>query len=243
MDRPSIRFAGTNGHHRAPTGHAKHGPVGRYGRLVVAAALIAVAALSCSSGCRSAIATAMYLFKGDDVDAEYTGLKGKKVAVVCRTVTDLNYANSGVGRDMVREMSKLLQERVPKIKVVDAQKVNKWCDENTWEEYVEVGKALKADVVVGVELEKFSIYQAQTLYQGKANAMVRVYDCKDGGKVVFEKILPQTLYPPNTFIQTSDVQESEFRREFVGVLADQIARHFYSHDPYADLGQDNSALR
>ena len=219
MDRPSIRFA------------------------VVTAVFITVAALSCSSGCRSAIATAMYLFKGDDVNAEYTGLKGKKVAVVCRPPAGLNYANSTVGKDLVQQMSKLLQEHVGKIKVVDAQKVNKWCDENTWEEYVEVGKALKADVVVGVELEKFSIYQAQTLYQGKANAMVRVYDCKDGGKVVFEKILPQTLYPPNTFIQTSDVQESEFRREFVGVLADQIARHFYGHDPYADLGQDNSALR
>ncbi len=219
MNRPFIRFA------------------------VVAAVLIAVAALSCSGGCRSAIATALYLFKGDDVDPEYTGLKGKKVAVVCRPPAGLNYANSTVGRDLVQQMSKLLQEHVPKIKVVDAQKVNKWCDENTWEEYVEVGKALKADVVVGVELEKFSIYQAQTLYQGKANAMVRVYDCKDGGKVVFEKILPQTVYPPNTFIQTSDEQESEFRREFVGVLADQIARHFYGHDPYADLGQDNSALR
>ena len=219
MDRPSIRFA------------------------LVATVLVAVAALSIFGGCQSAITTAMYLIKGTDVDAEYSGLRGKKVAVVCRPITELNYANSGVGRDLVREISKLLQDKVSKIKVVDAQKVNKWCDENTWEEYTEVGKALKADVVVGVELERFSIYQAQTLYQGKANAVVRVYDCKDGGKVLFEKILPQTVYPPNTYIQTSDVQETEFRREFMGVLADQIARHFYSHDPYADLGQDNSALR
>ncbi len=219
MDRSSIRFT------------------------VAAAVLVVAAGLLFSGGCRSAIATAMYIFRGDDVEPEYKGLKGKKVAVVCRPPADLNYANSGVSRDLVQQMSKLLNERVPRIKVVDAQKVNKWCDENTWEEYVEVGKALKADVVVGVELEKFSIHQAQTLYQGKANAIVRVYDCKDGGKVLFEKILPQVLYPPNTFIQTSDVQETEFRREFVGVLADQIARHFYSHDPYADLGQDNSALR
>jgi hypothetical protein len=155
----------------------------------------------------------------------------------------LNYANAAVGRELAQQISKLLQQRVPKIKVVDAQKVAKWCDENTWEEYSEVGKALKADVVVGVDLEKFSIYQAQTLYQGKANSMVRVYDCLNGGKVVFEKILPQTVYPPNTFIQTSDIQEPEFRREFIGVLADQIARHFYAHDPYADVGQDTSALR
>jgi ABC-type uncharacterized transport system auxiliary subunit len=224
MDRSSNRFAGTD-------------------RRLVVAVLIASAAIASLGGCQAAVTTAMYLIKGTDVDPDYPGLKGKKVAVVCRPITELNYANSGVGRDLVREMSKLLQERVPKIKVVDAQKVNKWCDENTWEEYVEVGKALKADLVVGVELERFSIYQAATLYQGKANAVLRVYDCKDGGKVVFEKILPQTIYPPNASIQTSDVQESEFRREFVGVLADQIARHFYSHDPYADMNQDNSALR
>jgi hypothetical protein len=212
-------------------------------RIAVAIILVASAAMTLAGGCQSAIATAVYLIKGTDVDPDYSGLKGKKVAVVCRTLTELNYANSGVGRDLVKEMSKLLQDRVPKIKVIDAQKVNKWCDDNTWEEFVEVGKAMKVDMVVGVELEKFSIYQSQTLYQGKSNASVHVYDCKNGGKVVFEKILPQTVYPPNASIQTSDVQESEFRREFVGVLANQIARHFYSHDPYADLGQDNSALR
>ena len=37
--------------------------------------------------------------------------------------------------------------------------------------------------------------------------------------------------------------EAEFRREFVAVLADQIARHFYAHDPYADLAQDAAALK
>jgi hypothetical protein len=219
MDRPSLRYA------------------------VIGAVLLAAVAIATSSGCRSAIATALYLIKGNEVEPDYSGLKGKKVAVVCRPPVGLQYANSNAGRDLAQQITKLLKERVPKIKVVDSQKVANWCDENTWEEYSEVGKALKADVVVGVELEKFSIYQAQTLYQGKANAMVRVYDCKDGGKVVFEKILPQTVYPPNTFIQTSDIQETEFRREFIGVLADQIARHFYPHDPYADLGQDNSALR
>jgi hypothetical protein len=213
-------------------------------RLTAAVAvMIALTAVCLSGGCRSAIATALYFFRGNEVAPEYKGLKGKTVAVVCRQPAGLDYASSGVGADIVREMSKLLQEKVSKIKVVDAQKINKWCDENNWEDYAEVGKAFNADLVVGVELERFSVYQAQTLYQGKANATLRVYDCKDGGKVLFEKILPQTVYPPNAFIQTSDIQETQFRREFIGVLADQIARHFYSHDPYADLGQDNSALR
>jgi hypothetical protein len=219
MDRPSLRF------------------------VVAAIMLIAVATMVTSIGCQAGMATALYLIKGTDVDPDYAGLKGKKVVVVCRSPASMQYSNSNAGRDLAQQMSKLLQEKVPKIKVVDSQKVAKWCDENTWEEYVEVGKALKADMVVGVELDKFSIYQGQTLYQGKANSAVHVYDCKEGGKVVFEKILPQTVYPPNTFIQTSEIQEKEFRREFISVLADQIARHFYSHDPYADLGQDGSALR
>ena len=66
---------------------------------------------------------------------------------------------------------------MPKIKTVNQRKVAKWTDENTWEEYAEVGKAMKADMVVGINLEGFSLFQGQTLYQGKANATVRVYDC------------------------------------------------------------------
>ena len=119
----------------------------------------------------------------------------------------------------------------------------KWTDENTWEEYTEVGKAMKADMVVGIDLESFSLFQGQTLYQGKANATIRVYDCQERGKMVFEKELPQAIYPPNSAVPTSERTEAEFRREFVAVLADQIARHFYAHDPYADVAQDASALK
>ena len=39
---------------------------------------------------------------------------------------------------------------------------------------------MKADMVVGIDLEGFSLFQGQTLYQGKANATVRVYDCQQG---------------------------------------------------------------
>jgi hypothetical protein len=203
---------------------------------------LAMAALP-AIGCRGVLTTAMYLIKGTDVDPDFTGLKGKKVAVVCRPLVTLQYRDAGVSRDLAQSITLLLEQRVPKIKTVDQRKVAQWIDENTWEEYSEVGKALKADIVVGVDLEGFSIFQGQTLYQGKANATVRVFDCQQGGKLLFEKILPQTVYPPNASIPTSEREEAGFRREFVAVLADQIARHFYAHDPHADLAQDVSALR
>jgi hypothetical protein len=165
------------------------------------------------------------------------------VAVVCRPPVSLQYRDSNVGRDLAQHVTFLLQQQVPKIQTVDQRKVAKWTDENTWEEYPEVGRAVAADMVVGIDLESFSIFQGQTLYQGKANATVKVFDCQNGGKLVFEKSIPQSVYPPNAGIATSERTEAMFRREFLLVLANQIARHFYAHDPYADLGQDSAALK
>ena len=194
-------------------------------------------------GCKEIMTTAMYLFKGTDVDPDFEDLQDKKVVVVCRPLVSLQYRNANVNRELAQQITLLLQEKVPKIKMVDQRKIAKWTDENTWEEYPEVGKAMKADMVVGIDLESFSLYQGQTLYQGKANATVQVFDCKKGGKVVFEKTLPQ--------IGVS----TQFGRADLGpdgagvpprvrlVLADQIARHFYAHDPYADMGQDAAAMR
>jgi hypothetical protein len=217
-------------------------PSTRYGMVALLMLALAAATLP-ATGCRSALATAMFLIKGTDVPPDYPGLKDKKVAVVCRPLVQLQYRNANVARDLAQQITLLLQAQVPKIHTVDQRKIAKWTDENTWEEYPEVGKAMKADLVVGVDLEGFTLLQGQTLYQGKANATVRVYDCHQNGKLVFEKIIPQAVYPPNTGIPTSDRQEAEFRREFVGVLADQIARHFYAHDPHADFAQDAAALR
>jgi hypothetical protein len=209
----------------------------------LAAFALALTSLLPTVGCRGLLTTAMYFIKGTDVEPEFAELKGKKVAVVCRPLASLQYANATVSRDLAEQVTRLLQDRVPKIRTVEQRKVVKWTDENTWEEFTEVGKALKADMVVGIELENFSLFQGQTLYQGKANATVYVYDCKKGGKQVFEKHVPQSVYPPNASIPTSERTEAEFRREFVAVLADQVARYFFSHDPYSDVGRDADSLR
>jgi hypothetical protein len=209
----------------------------------IALVMALAAALLPALGCRGLATTAMYLIKGNDVEPDFKELKGKKVAVVCRPLVSLQYRNANANRELAQEITLLLQEKVPKIKTIEQKKIAKWADENTWEDYAEVGKAMKADMVVGIDLEGFSLYQGQTLYQGRANVTVHVYDCQKGGKMVFEKTLPPTVYPPNSAVPTSDRIESEFRRQFVLVLADQIARHFYAHDAHADIGLDAAALR
>jgi hypothetical protein len=205
-------------------------------------AALSLAALVSALGCQSALFTAMYLLKGTDVDPDFKDLKGKKVVVVCRPMVSLQYANSNVGRELAQDVAALLQEKVPKIKVVESRKVDKWTDEHSWEEYTEVGKAMKADMVVGIDLEGFSILQGQTLLQGKANAMIKVYDLKKNGPPVFHKPV-QCVYPPSAPIPASERSEPNFRAEFEMELANVIGRYFYKHDPYTDIGKDAAAMR
>ncbi len=201
------------------------------------AMILAALALAGAGGCTSALFTVAYLIQGNNAPAECDKLKDKRVAVVCRPVVALQYRDARVEHDLAAQVSTLLGRNVPKIKIIDHRKVAEWMDENTWDDYVEVGKALGADMVVGIDLEQFSLLQGQTLYQGRATVRLQVFDCKTG-EVVFDKRPPQSVYPPNRVVPTSEKPAAEFRAEFVRVLADQIARHFYEHDPHADIALD-----
>ena len=206
-----------------------------------AVGLVLGLALASAGGCTNLLFTGAYMIRGTDVPAECNKLREKRVVVVCRPVVSLQYRNARVDQDLAQEVSVLLREKVPKIKMVDHRKVAEWMDEHAWEEYTEVGKALKADIVVGIDLEHFDLHQSQTLFQGRANTEVKAYDCHTG-KLLFKKRPSQLIYPPNRVIQTSDVQEADFRREFIRILADQVARHFFAYDPHDDFALDSKRI-
>ncbi len=131
-------------------------------------------ALALASGC-SVLATAMYIIEGTNTKADFNQLKGKRVAVICRPVTSLHFRDSSASRDLAKQVGILLQQHVSKIELIDQRDVFEWADENSWDEYYEIGKALDADMVVGLDLEEFDLYEGQTLYKGKANVKIQVY--------------------------------------------------------------------
>jgi hypothetical protein len=192
-----------------------------------------------AGGC-AAVEGLVIMVKGTDDDADFSGLKDKKVAVVCRPLVSLQYRNAGAARDLAQQLGTLLQAKVAKITVIDQQKVANWMDENTWDEFSEIGQAMKADIVIGIDLTSFGVLEGQTLYRGRASATIKVYDVAKK-KTVWDKSMNQVVYPPNTAIPATDKPESEFRREFVLVVAEQIGRYFYAHDPNADVGLDSKA--
>ena len=210
--------------------------------LCVAVAILSLwGMLAVGSGC-TLMATAMYVIQGSNTAADFNGLNGKRVAIVCRPVTSLHFRDSSVSKDLAKQVGILLDKNVPKIHLIDQREVYEWADENNWEEYVDIGKALNADMVVGLDLEEFNLFQGQTLYQGKANLKIMVFDVAKGREPVFERNLPQAIYPPNSAIPAGEKPEAQFRRQFVGYLARQIAHYFYAHDATVDFANDSTAL-
>jgi len=205
------------------------------------AALAVVALLLASAGCMAPILTGMYLFGAADTKAQYKELKKKKVVVVCHPITDLQYSNMSAVNEISRQIGLKLKENVSSLKLVDPQAVERWMDENQWEDAAEIGRAFQADKVVLVELESFSVLLGQTLYQGKASYALKVIDCKTG-EVDLEASPNPVSWPENSAVSTSEKPENKFRMQFIGVLADKIARHFYSYDARNYFADDATAF-
>ena len=142
--------------------------------------------MTVSLGCTGPLLTGMYLLGYADTPAECKALKGKNVVVVCRPLVEQQYSNMNASKLISREVAKRLRQNVSRIKVVDSQKVDEWLDANASEDYREIGRAFNADMVVGIDLFAFNIYQGQTLYRGSANYAIKVIDCKTGD-LVFDK--------------------------------------------------------
>ncbi len=204
---------------------------------------LCVAAILPATGCASGLAAALWVIKGTDVNAEYTGLQGKKVAVVCQPPASLRYSTSSAAKELAVEVTRMLKTNGKKINVVDQREIAKWTDAHDWEDPTEIGKAVDADMVLAIELDDFKLYEGQTLYRGKANVVLKVYDMKKGKEVVWEKFPSQSIYPATTGVPTTDKQEGYFRREFIRVLADEIGRYFYDHDSRAAFAADSQAFK
>lgn len=207
----------------------------------LAIVLLCATSVALSGGC-SILATVAYIVQPNDVKADFAGLVGKRVAVVCRPVVELQYANANVARDLAKAVGVLLSQNVKKIDVIDQNEVAQWTDENDWNDYPQIGKALDADMVVAIDMEHFSINQGPTLYQGNSQIHLAVYDMKKNKQQVYNKALPRAIYPPNTGIPTSEKNEAEFRYQFIEVLSQQIARHFFDHDSRVDFANDSTVL-
>ncbi len=193
-------------------------------------------------GCKSMLQSVTLLANGYDIPAEWDGLKGKKVAVVCKPLTSQEFSNAGASRALAEGICERLKANIKDIHLVDPQKVATLLDEKGMDDYVEIGKALKAEKVVGIDIESFGVLDGPTLFRGRSSVSIRVYDVADK-TVEWHKAPPQFVYPKIGSTPMQEIGEMEFRNQFVDNLAGQIARYFYPHDRHADYASDVSTTR
>jgi hypothetical protein len=202
--------------------------------------IAAVLLLPLVSGC-STLLTVAYLVRPHDVPAEFPGLKGKKVAVVCRPIVELEFSDAGSARELAALVDGQLLQQIRRVKVVGQQEVARWIDEHSWVDYATVGTSLDADYVVGIDLEQFRLHEGSTLYRGRATATVQVYDVATGERV-FEKRIDNYAFPASSAIPTTDRSEIEFRAMFLAMLARQISRSFHAYESREYFAEDGLAL-
>jgi hypothetical protein len=188
------------------------------------------------TGCGLA-AHMLYWAKGNPVAVKFPGLKGKKVAVVC---FDGNVAGQGGEGDAIaRRVGTMLSMNGEKMDVVPHQKVLDWMDEQSENvnDFKEVGRGVKADMVVGIEVDQFSTHEGQTLLRGRSRVSVKVFDLKQGGKIVYSTPITPVIYP-ETGPRPIGESEENFKIMFIDIVARQIAKDFYSYDRLDDFGND-----
>lgn len=208
--------------------------------LIVSYLLITIV---CSTGCIGAMSQLLYVIKGHQVPAAFDGMEGKRVAVVC--VSDASaYGPDTLTYTVNKAVSMKLATSVKDISVVNPNDIEQWVDAHGWDEtnFVEIGKAVDADLVLAIEIGSYSIHEGATMYKGRSDITATVFDLVNGGQVAYVHGPHHFSFPENgrPAIQTSDRQ---FEAVYLAKLTQHISRQFHEHDHLETIAEDASLMR
>jgi hypothetical protein len=185
------------------------------------------------------------LYDGRMVDARYDGLEKQKVAVVCLSGDAIQNPHS-TSSQLAAKVERLLQENVPDIHIIDQEFIADWIDNNNWDQIGydcrKIGRGVGADRLVVIDLSSFSLHEGGTMFKGRCDVSVSVYDMAKGGQET--QILDglPIEYPANGAQSTATLREGQFRNNFLKVVAVEVARNFYRHDKRVVMALDSTLI-
>lgn len=202
--------------------------------------LLCVPVVMYGTGC--AVLYQLAYGEGPKIEAKYKGLSGRRVAVVCM-MDPTAYGDGATSTMVADEVGRILRSNVKDIDVVRSEDVSDWMDTNNWDEsdFVEIGKGVKADMVVAIELASFRLHKSQTLLQGNADITTTVYDITRNGAEVFRTSNPDYTFPSTHAIPTMSTKVGSFQRTFIRLMSEKIAKNFYDYDMQSDFAGDAAA--
>ena len=182
------------------------------------------------AGCIQFAANMVNAIRGDAVPAEYEGLKDQRVAVY--TITDTGkYTEDVAARLLTRKVSEVLLDKVKDVRLVRETEIGQWRDTQGYNEIdaVNLGRGVKADKVLSIELMRLRLLDGQTMYRGHADVTLSVYDV-ESGSLEFRRSLEDYTYPAMAGLPVTESSEERFRRLYLDMLAERVARHFFPYD-------------
>ena len=200
--------------------------------------LIPLAILTTSTGCINQLAGLLYVIKGHKVPPKFQGLEGKRVAVMCLSDASA-YGPDTLTYTVSKHVGIKILQGVKDVQVVGPAKIESWIDENGWHEskVVALGEGVKADMVVVIEIGSYSIHEGATLFKGRADLTVTVYDINKEGQISFAEGPDLFAFPENgrPTVQSSDRQFESF---YLARLTDHISKLFVPYDKMDSFADD-----
>lgn len=202
--------------------------------------LLGVSPLLCCTGC--AVLYQLAYGDGHKIDAKYTGLENRRVAVVC-VMNPSTYGDGATSTLIADNTERVLQTHVEGIDVVPQSEVADWMDTNNWDEsdFVEIGRGVKADMVVAIDVDSFSLHEGPGLFKGRAEVTTTVYDLTRDGKEVFRTTDHQFTFPETHPVHASADMARAFPRTFIRVLSEHLAKNFYAYNLHEEFALDGAA--
>lgn len=210
----------------------------RYAMAFVGLLLVSMLA---STGCVSLMANIMHIIHGRDVPAPFDKLEGKRVAVVVNSESGMNDMPVVI---LGRNIREIMGSKVKDIELVSQSQVERWANEQDWEDvdYDAIGKGVKADYVVAVELIGLQLKDGDTLYRGRCDCYTTVYEVGKGDKPAYRAPPMQNYsFPSQGGQPVTATDENTFRRVFLSVIAKRVARNFHPYNPDEDIAADAEA--
>ena len=203
----------------------------------LAVLLLALTPVVCSTGCAGAFATMSWMLGGDMIPPRSKALRGKRVALLVKS-DSATFGGSGEERMLTLALTQILRKNVSGIQMIAPDRIADWRDKT--DEFTpnlaKLGKAVKADIVVTVNMEGFTTEAGKTLRKGKVDWGVTVYDVHKKGEIVY-RTKDNFSFPKNGY-HITDASPYQFRRAFVQRLAVTIGRHFHPYSKYEAVGLD-----
>lgn len=204
------------------------------------ATALLLTAVATSTGCFGGlIANIAHVIHGPErAKVQFDKLEGKRVAVLCVSATDA-YGGGSFPMQLGKAVHLQLRANVPDIEMVSQDDLADWTDRHDWtqSDYLEIGRGVKADYVVVIELNtSVRLKEGPQLFKGHADFTTSVYETAKNQQV-FRKRYEDYSWP--TQPRYGD-DERTFERAFLGRLAGTIARPFYAYELLADVASDSS---